>query len=291
MKGILGNKLFLAATTTVSIALSGFIIWTLAPSLRTPRPSISPTSQVAVVVAVPQTPISNTSTTVELTTFEYIEVIDSCGPYYQGECVNMRSGPGVEYPAVLRLRTGIVLEVEDTVVANGQTWYKIAPNKGIKYPERITGDQYVDARYVNLFEDEGMKDLPIGVSATSTKHIIVDRSEEMIYAYDGDTLFMKDLISTGLEITPTPRGIFTIYRKTPSRYMQGPLPGISEQYFDLPGVPWNLYFTYEGAIIHGTYWHDHFGKAWSHGCVNLEPQQAKKLYLWAELGTKVIVKD
>ncbi|MCR4306356.1 MAG: L,D-transpeptidase, partial [Candidatus Yonathbacteria bacterium] len=90
---------------------------------------------------------------------------------------------------------------------------------------------------------------------------------------------------------PTPRGTFTIFKKTPSRYMQGPIPDIADQYYDLPGVPWNLYFTHEGAVIHGAYWHDSFGSAYSHGCVNLPPEQARKLYNWADLGTGVIVKD
>ena len=73
--------------------------------------------------------------------------------------------------------------------------------------------------------------------------------------------------------------------------MQGPLPGISDQYYDLPGVPWNLYFTEQGAVIHGAYWHDHFGERWSHGCVNLPAEVAHKLYEWADLGTPVIVQD
>jgi lipoprotein-anchoring transpeptidase ErfK/SrfK len=72
--------------------------------------------------------------------------------------------------------------------------------------------------------------------------------------------------------------------------MQGPLKGVSGQVYDLPGVPWDLYFTAEGAVIHGAYWHDKFGQPWSHGCVNLSPQNAKKLYLWADIGTTVIVR-
>jgi lipoprotein-anchoring transpeptidase ErfK/SrfK len=73
--------------------------------------------------------------------------------------------------------------------------------------------------------------------------------------------------------------------------MQGPIEGISDQYYDLPGVPWTMYFTYQGGAIHGAYWHNNFGSQWSHGCVNLIPDEAEKLYSWAELGTKVVVKD
>ena len=73
--------------------------------------------------------------------------------------------------------------------------------------------------------------------------------------------------------------------------MQGPLLGVSDQYYDLPGVPWDLYFTEQGGAIHGAYWHDKFGKRWSHGCVNLPLEEAKKLYEWADVGTPVVVRD
>ena len=73
--------------------------------------------------------------------------------------------------------------------------------------------------------------------------------------------------------------------------MQGPVPGVSDDAYDLPGVPWDLYFTHGGAVIHGAYWHDKFGEPWSHGCVNLPLQKAKELYLWADVGTPVTVQD
>ena len=141
------------------------------------------------------------------------------------------------------------------------------------------------------FRNSGDDRVAVGTVASTTKRIVVNLTEEMLYAYDGDELFLKEPISPGLELTPTPRGIFSVFYKTPSRYMQGPIPGISDQEYDLPGVSWNLYFTPEGAVIHGAYWHDNFGKKWSHGCVNLFPKNAEKLYLWADLGTPVIVKD
>jgi lipoprotein-anchoring transpeptidase ErfK/SrfK len=130
-----------------------------------------------------------------------------------------------------------------------------------------------------------------GEVVTTEKRIVVNLSEEMLYAYDGDVLFMQEPISTGLNITPTPLGTFTVYAMTPSRYMQGPLPGVSDQVYDLPGVPWNLYFTTDGAVIHGAYWHNKFGQPWSHGCVNLPPDKAKELYLWSDIGMKVTVEN
>ena len=223
--------------------------------------------------------------------FDYIEVVDGCGPYYEGICVNMRSGPGTEYPVVKQLRNGIVLRVDETVNRDGRTWYKIGFDEKIRYPERVTEDWYVSADYVRLFKNEGKLVTADGPNASSTKSIYINRTKRMLYAYDGSILYTTVYISPGLELTPTPRGTFYIYRKTPSRYMQGPIPDITDQYYDLPGVPWDLYFTFQGGAIHGAYWHDKFGEPWSHGCVNLPPEQARLLYEWADLGTPVIVRD
>ena len=236
----------------------------------------------------PQTPVI-----VPSSLFHYIEITDGCGPYYDtGTCVNMRSGPGVEYPVVGRLRTGVVLKVEGTTVQDGLQWYKIIFDGNIRYPERVAGDWYVAVDPTSVLPLQNIGDEFLTKDTPPTqKRIVVDLSKEMLYAYNGDTLFMQDPISTGLELTPTPLGTFRVFKKTPSRYMQGPIPDVSDQYYDLPGVPWNLYFTADGAVIHGAYWHNHFGEPWSHGCVNLSPQEAKKLYLWADVGTQVIVQD
>lgn len=224
--------------------------------------------------------------------FSYVEITDGCGPYFNGPCVNVRSGPGMEYPSVAKLRTGVVLPIENSVHAkDGALWYKISIVHELLYPERVTTDWYISAELGTIFTDIGERVLQRGDVASTTKSILVDRSEGKLSAFDGDKLFMTIPISIGLPLTPTPRGKFKIFRMTPSRYMQGPLPHVSDQYYDLPGVPWNLYFTHEGAVIHGAYWHDHFGEPWSHGCVNLPPQKAKELYYWADIGTPVTVRD
>lgn len=219
----------------------------------------------------------------------YIAVLTSCGPGYAGSCVRARSGPGTDYPVAMQLRKGVVLRVAGSVQREGRTWYKIGFDEWLRYPERAR-NVYVAADVVSPFSSVGPQDSD-GATPVSTKRIIVDRSSQMLYAYDGDTLFMKQSVSTGLELTPTPRGTFHIFAKTPSRYMQGPIPGISDQYYDLPGVPWDLYFTAQGAAIHGAYWHSNFGRPWSHGCVNLPYAAAQELYAWADLGTTVVVRD
>ena len=269
----------------VAILIAVVFVWAL-QSKTTPTPSLSTILNGKAVTSTESSP-----TTPSETGLPYVEIINSCGSYFDGTCVNMRSGPGTQYPAILQLRTGIVLKIDATVTNDGKTWYKIDPGSDIRYPERVTSDWYVSADFANLFYNVGDQELEKGENATTTKKIVVDIGKQMLYAYDGTTLFMQEPVSTGLLDTPTPHGTFEVFRKTPSRYMQGPLPGVSDQYYDLPGVPWDLYFTQDGGAIHGTYWHNHFGEEWSHGCVNLPLDAAQKLYQWASLGTPVIVTD
>jgi hypothetical protein len=223
---------------------------------------------------------------------EYIKITDGCGAHFEGECLNVRSGPSTEFPVVAQLRNGMVLKIETTIEAEGKLWHKVVFDEWLRYPERVTEEWYVAADHVEKFTNEGVKTAWEDKIVASDKQIVVSRVQQKLSAYEGEHLVMEMPISTGLELTPTPRGTFTIYKKTPSRYMQGPLPDMPvDQYYDLPGVPWNLYFTHEGAVIHGAYWHTSFGSPYSHGCVNIDPKLAEDLYLWAALGTKVVVKD
>jgi lipoprotein-anchoring transpeptidase ErfK/SrfK len=48
-----------------------------------------------------------------------------------------------------------------------------------------------------------------------------------------------------------------------------------------------MYF-YRGYGLHGTYWHNNFGTPMSHGCVNLSTPDARWLFSWAPVGTKVV---
>lgn len=113
------------------------------------------------------------------------------------------------------------------------------------------------------------------------KWIDIDLSNQMLYAYEGDTLVNSFLVSTGLPSTPTVTGTFNIYVKYRYASMRG-------DDYDLPNVPYTMYF-YDGYGIHGTYWHHNFGTPMSHGCVNMETSQAGWVFNWAPVGTIVNV--
>lgn len=222
---------------------------------------------------------------------QYVEIVNSCGPFFVGSCITAHTGPSNSYPIAGQLRSGVILEVAETVAGeDGKNWHRIKFDEYLFYPWRVNSDWYVEDSVVRNFYNAGYEELTENSVPVDNKEIIVDLNKQKLYAYENDVLFMTSTVSTGLSFTPTPIGIFKILRKTPSRYMQGPLPGFSDdQYYDLPGVPWVMYFTEDGAAIHGTYWHDKFGQRWSHGCVNLSVEEAEIIYKWADIGTKVIV--
>lgn len=113
------------------------------------------------------------------------------------------------------------------------------------------------------------------------KAIVVSTGEQRIYAYENGQLIHSHLVSTGRQITPTVLGDYNIYVKYVADDMAGP------DYF-LPQVPYVMYF-YQGYGIHGTYWHNSFGRPMSHGCVNLPVEEAQWFFNWAEVGTLVRV--
>lgn len=163
----------------------------------------------------------------------------------------------------------------------GVTAAAIAQSNGLTNPNLV----YVGQRLIIPAAGSAPQAAPAPASARPTiysgKQIVVDISDQMIYAFENGRLLTSSHVSTGLPATPTVQGDFTVYVKYESTTMSGP------GYY-LPGVPYTMYF-YRGYGIHGTYWHSNFGRPMSHGCVNLETNTARWFFNWAPVGTPVHV--
>ena len=121
---------------------------------------------------------------------------------------------------------------------------------------------------------------------TTEKMITVDLGKQKLYAWEGGQIQKEFVVSTGMRYTPTVKGSFKIYIKNEKQNMKGSYPPY-EPYF-LKDVPYVMFF--KGAYaIHGTYWHNKFGSRASHGCVNMRVDDAKWVYDWAPMGTRVEV--
>jgi lipoprotein-anchoring transpeptidase ErfK/SrfK len=126
---------------------------------------------------------------------------------------------------------------------------------------------------------------------TNEKLITVDLGSQKLTAWEGGKVQYETKVSTGMNLTPTVKGSFKIYAKTPMQDMRGPSPYKniypSGKYL-VKNVP-NVMYFFEGYAIHGAYWHNNFGRVASHGCVNVPLKAAEWLYNFASVGTRVEV--
>lgn len=113
----------------------------------------------------------------------------------------------------------------------------------------------------------------------------INVTKQTLVAYDGERPVYATLISSGeaglddpAHTTATKRGIFRIHTKHLSTTMASSEVG---EEFELRDVPYVQYFE-EGYALHGAYWHDRFGVPKSHGCINLAPEDARRLFFFTE---------
>jgi lipoprotein-anchoring transpeptidase ErfK/SrfK len=114
--------------------------------------------------------------------------------------------------------------------------------------------------------------------------IEVNLSAQYMTVWVGNEVILETYVSTGRPGFDTPTGTFYVNTKLESQTMEGVLGG---EYYNVPDVPWVMYFTDVGHAIHGTYWHNNFGYVMSHGCVNLPLDIAEYLYSITPIGTRV----
>lgn len=112
------------------------------------------------------------------------------------------------------------------------------------------------------------------------KWIDINLTKQTATLYIGTQALQTFVISSGLML-PTPTGEFYVWHKTAKQNMRG-------DGYDIPNVHWNTFFTKSGVGFHEAYWHQNFGHPMSHGCINMRKADAKVVYDFAPIGTKVI---
>jgi len=117
------------------------------------------------------------------------------------------------------------------------------------------------------------------------KWLDINVTKQTLVAYAGERPVYATLISSGEaglgdpeHSTATKRGIFRIHTKHLSTTMASDEVG---EEFELRDVPYVQYFE-DGYALHGAYWHDRFGVPKSHGCINLAPEDARRLFFFTE---------
>ncbi|MDY6939167.1 MAG: L,D-transpeptidase [Cyanobacteriota bacterium] len=127
----------------------------------------------------------------------------------------------------------------------------------------------------------GMEDEMQSLKKANGRWIEVDITRQRLIAWEGPNPVYAIVVSTGKPSTPTLPGLFAIQSKYPSVRMQG-------ADYDVPDVPYAMFYYGTSYAIHGAYWHDDFGTPVSRGCTNVAPDHAEWLYHWAAVGTPVV---
>ncbi len=164
---------------------------------------------------------------------------------------------------------------------NGEPWYRVNDD--------LAGLYHVNPLHIRPIPDEELTPISPELEIQDKK-IEVNLTTQTLMAFEKGSEVLKTTISSGIPSskrgsnglsTKTPQGEFRIMEKDPAKHMgNGNLFADADDY-ELPGVPWTLFFTAQGHAFHGTYWHQNFGTPMSHGCINMRTEEAKWLFRWA----------
>lgn len=131
---------------------------------------------------------------------------------------------------------------------------------------------------------------PSPAPSGSGKRIVIDLSEQRLYAYQNGVSVYAFVASTGKPGSRTRTGTFSILDKYPNAYAST---------WDLQ-MPYFMGIYWAGSLENGihalpilsngqTLWAGYLGTPVSFGCIILSTENARTLYYWADVGTPVVI--
>jgi LysM repeat protein len=195
--------------------------------------------------------------------------------------------PGTGNPAPARAGT-----IGDTyVVRSGDTLTRIAYRFGLTPGVLAQLNGIVNPSAIYTGQVLRLSEAAPPAPRVGGKRIVVDLSEQHLYAYQGEQLVYSFVASSGAAPSYTRTGEFRVQSKVPKAY----------------GSTWNIWMPYWLGIywagstengIHAlpilpngqTLWAGYLGRPVSYGCIVLGSYEAQLLYNWATIGTPVTVR-
>ncbi len=161
--------------------------------------------------------------------------------------------PGISpadiYNTARNVRKGQLYYVYGSVQVANEWWYMIGPG------------QWMKGEHVSILQ---IPDRPDDVSGPWG---VIDKRFQTFVLLEDDRPIFATLISAGYWLE-TVEGLYQIYGRTVSMQMSGP-PGANPPEYQF-NTRWVLFFNGDEAL-HSADFHNWFGKARSHGCVNMVP--------------------
>lgn len=212
--------------------------------------------------------------------------------------------------AFVRQRGAVAYEIDGASArSSGELVYRKAYGLSGKI-KRVGGVKYLemtDGRWLHN-QDTGVVVAPAKwpkAAEAGEKWIQIAVSEQVLVLWEGKKPVFATMVSSGKKEYPTEPGTYRITKKHVSATMdsnEGEMTpeekgsegiafkgdgeyGITKRRgqgtYQLRDVPYIQYFN-KGQALHAAYWHDVFGKRRSHGCVNLAPVDARRIFMWTE---------
>ncbi|WP_437510860.1 L,D-transpeptidase [Sorangium sp. So ce1099] len=119
----------------------------------------------------------------------------------------------------------------------------------------------------------------------NVKWIDISILSQTLILYEGKKPVYATAAATGRDGLGDPRKTFSTVRGTfriRDKHVTTTMDAHEvDNKFELRDVPWVQYFE-AGYAIHAAPWHDDYGKPRSHGCINLSPIDARRVFLWTD---------
>ncbi len=196
------------------------------------------------------------------------------------------AGGTTSQPIVLETSDTYVVRAGDTLSALalrfGTTAFALASSNGISDPSSIRVGQ-------RLRVPRSASNYPS--SPGGSKSILVNLTEQHLYAFAGEYLVYSFICSSGVAPYYTRTGTFQVQSKIPNAY----------------GGAWDIWMPHwlgiywAGGSENGIHalpimqsgqvlWGGYLGSPVSYGCIVLDTYDAELLYNWADIGTPVVIR-
>lgn len=186
------------------------------------------------------------------------------------DSIYLYTAPDDNAPKAERMaRAGEILTAYEQ---EGDNWYRVGDDLWIA--KNRNGEE--------LFVEEDVTEYATEEYEEGGKWISIDLDRQQLTAWEGQEAILSAPVKSGRFGYYTPVGVWQTYEKVPNEQMAG-------SDYDYLDVAWTQYFTPNKIALHSAYWHeDYNGRPGSHGCVNITPENGKKLFMWAPLGITVV---
>jgi lipoprotein-anchoring transpeptidase ErfK/SrfK len=152
-----------------------------------------------------------------------------------------------------------------------------------------------EARLVEAEDGAWIKDDDLAIAAKPSelpafaggtkKWIDVSILGQTMVLYEGVKPVYVAAVSTGRDGLGDPKSTFSTVRGTfhiREKHVTTTMDSHEvDNKFELRDVPWVEYFE-KGYALHAAPWHDSYGSPRSHGCINMSPIDARRVFMWTD---------